>query len=190
VSKVDQLIGFASSELGKPYVYGDEGPNTFDCSGLMQYVFGLVGLKLPRTAAQQQRFATKVSSPVPGDLVFYGNPAHHVALYIGNGKQIAAPHTGATVAIQSVNYGGNPTFGRVSGLGAVAGAVFAPVADVTGTVVSAAGSVLDWAGPARSIMLEVGGVLTGLALLGAGLWLAFGRRAMQQQLAPIREALS
>jgi hypothetical protein len=189
MSKVDQLIGYAESELGKPYVYGNEGPNSFDCSGLMQYVFGMVGIKLPRTAAQQQRFATKVSNPVPGDLVFYGNPAHHVALYIGNGKQIAAPHTGATVAIQNVNTGGNPTYGRVSGLGALVGAVFAPVADVTGQVVSAAGSVLDWAGPVRRIIIEAGGILTGLALVGAGLWFVAGRRTVNQQLAPIREAL-
>lgn len=187
MSKVTDLLTYAGQQLGEPYHYGDEGPNSFDCSGLMQYVFGLVGIKLPRTAREQQRFATRVTSPVPGDLVFYGNPAHHVALYIGGGKQLAAPHTGDVVRIQNVNQGGHPTYGRVSGLGAAAGAVFAPVADVTGAAAGALGSVLDWAGPARKIMLEAGGVLTGLALVGLGLWFAVGKRNVKQGLAPILE---
>lgn len=185
MSKVTDLLTYAGQQLGEPYHYGDEGPNSFDCSGLMQYVFGLVGIKLPRTAAQQQRFAKRVSNPVPGDLVFYGNPAHHVALYIGGGKQIAAPHTGDVVKIQNVNYGGNPTFGRVSGLGAAAGAVFAPVADVTS---SAAAALTDWITPTRKIIVEAGGVLTGLALVGLGLWFAVGRRNVKQSLGTLLEA--
>jgi cell wall-associated NlpC family hydrolase len=95
MSKVADLIALATTQLGKPYVYGDEGPNTFDCSGLMQYVFGLVGIRLPRTAAQQQKSVTRVASPVPGDLVFYGAPAHHVALYIGGGRSRSRRRTPA-----------------------------------------------------------------------------------------------
>jgi cell wall-associated NlpC family hydrolase len=109
--RVGSIISSGMKELGKPYIYGNEGPNSFDCSGLMQYIFKENGIKLPRTAAQQQRAAKRVSNPRPGDLVFYGYPAHHVALYLGNGKMLAAPHSGANVRVQPVY--GNPTYGRI-----------------------------------------------------------------------------
>ena len=73
MSTVDNLLTIARTELGKPYVYGDEGPNTFDCSGLMEYVFAQVGIHLPRVAADQQKATSRVSSPLPGDLVFFGD---------------------------------------------------------------------------------------------------------------------
>ncbi len=109
--KSSSIISSGMQQLGKPYIFGDEGPGSFDCSGLMQFIFGKNGVKLPRTAAQQQQAATRVSNPVPGDLVFYGYPAHHVALYLGNGKMLAAPHSGANVRVQPVY--GSPTYGRV-----------------------------------------------------------------------------
>jgi cell wall-associated NlpC family hydrolase len=109
--KVASIIASGMKQLGKPYIFGNEGPNSFDCSGLMQFIFGKNGVKLPRTAAQQQKFAKRVSKPVPGDLVFYGYPAHHVALYLGNGKMLAAPHAGANVRVQPVY--GSPTYGRI-----------------------------------------------------------------------------
>jgi cell wall-associated NlpC family hydrolase len=109
--RVGSIISSGMKELGKPYVYGNEGPGSFDCSGLMQYIFKENGVRLPRTAAQQQRVAKRVSNPKPGDLVFYGYPAHHVALYLGHGKMLAAPHTGANVRVQPVY--GNPTYGRI-----------------------------------------------------------------------------
>lgn len=108
---VGSIIASGMKEVGKPYVFGNEGPNSFDCSGLMQFIFKKNGVKLPRTAAQQQRASTRVKTPRPGDLVFYGNPAHHVALYLGNGKMLAAPHSGANVRVQPVY--GNPTYGRI-----------------------------------------------------------------------------
>lgn len=173
MSKLADLITYASAQLGKPYVYGDEGPNTFDCSGLMQYVFGLVGIKLPRTAAQQQKFATPVKDPQPGDLIFYGAPAHHVALYIGGGRQIAAPHSGATVAVQKV--GSDATYGRVSGLGGTAGLIVQNVGDAITTPVS---GVLDWIGPARNLTIEAIAVTAGVVLVGIGLWRTVGKRAV------------
>jgi cell wall-associated NlpC family hydrolase len=109
--KIGSIIAAGMKQLGKPYVFGDEGPNTFDCSGLMQFIFKKNGIKLPRTAAQQQKVAKRVSKPQPGDLVFYGYPAHHVALYLGNGKMLAAPHSGANVRVQPVY--GKPTYGRI-----------------------------------------------------------------------------
>src|SRR5258705_13083073 len=127
MSKLDELIGAASHELGSPYVYGNEGPSTFDCSGLMQFVFGEVGIKLPRTARQQQAATSPVpGTPRPGDLVFYGSPAHHVGLYIGGGKMIAASSSADRVRVQAV-YGTPSGYGRVKGVGAAADAVTSPV---------------------------------------------------------------
>lgn len=170
MTKVDDLLGRAMAELGKPYVYGDEGPNTFDCSGLMQFVYGQVGIALPRTAEQQRKFATPVSSPLPGDLVFYGNPAHHVALFVGQGKQIAATHTGDVVRLQPV--GAGATYGRVPTLGTAYDAVFSPLFQTTGGVI---GSVVDWVTPARKIVLEAAVVGAGVLLVGLGLWRTVGK---------------
>jgi hypothetical protein len=165
VSAADSIIAYGLAEIGKPYHYGDEGPNAFDCSGLMQYIFGKAGISLPRTAAQQQKIATRVSSPVPGDLVFYGAPATHVALYLGGGRMLAAPHTGANVRIQSVY--GSPMYGRVSGAGT--GTAAQTVGLVTGAASSVIGPVLDkLADEGKILMISAGGV----TLVLVGLWLA------------------
>lgn len=175
MSKVDDVIAWASKELGKPYVYGDEGPNAFDCSGLMQYIFGMVGIKLPRTAAQQQAATTPVASPQPGDLVFWGRPAYHVALYIGGGKIIAAPHSGANVQIQSV-WGKPSGYGRVKGLG-IASTIAQLTGTVTGnssTVANSTGSSGSWLSSARYIVMEALFIGLGIGLVGYGLWRATG----------------
>jgi SLT domain-containing protein/cell wall-associated NlpC family hydrolase len=99
-SSVSGIISTAESFVGRPYKWGGSNPKTsFDCSGLMQWSFGQNGVKLPRTAAQQQQVGADVplDQLVPGDLVFYGSPAHHVAMYIGNGQMVEAPHTGANI---------------------------------------------------------------------------------------------
>lgn len=167
MSKADSIITYGLQELGKPYHYGDEGPNAFDCSGLMQYIFAKAGIKLPRTAAQQQKFATTVSNPVPGDLVFFGNPAHHVGLYLGGGKMLAAPHTGAVVRVQSV--------GDVTNYGRVAGAGTGTAAQLVSTVTSPISNAFDVNGmldkladDGRILMFTAGG---GVLVL-VGLWLA------------------
>lgn len=108
---IERTIGLGLQQIGKAYVFGDEGPNTFDCSGLMQWIFGKNGVRLPRTAAEQQRFAAPTKNPVRGDLVFYGYPAYHVGLYLGNGKMLVAPQPGMKVQVQNVY--GNPTFGKI-----------------------------------------------------------------------------
>ncbi len=104
-------IAAAESQLGKPYVYGGSGPDTWDCSGLTQFAYRLAGVGLPRTAAEQYlAVATKVplGELQAGDLLFWAtNPAdpnsiHHVAIYLGNAQMIAAPHTGTVVQIQPV----------------------------------------------------------------------------------------
>jgi cell wall-associated NlpC family hydrolase len=97
-------IKYAYAQLGKPYQWGGAGPNSFDCSGLVMRAWGAAGVALPHSAAGDQSMLPGVSLSAlePGDLVFYGSPAYHVALYIGGGRIIQAPHTGANVEISSV----------------------------------------------------------------------------------------
>ncbi|MEU4345793.1 C40 family peptidase, partial [Nocardia sp. NPDC023852] len=97
-----KAIAVALSQTGKPYVWGAEGPNSFDCSGLMQYAAAAAGVKIPRVAADQYRQLPKVnpSDIRPGDLIFtrFGNGGPgHVVMYIGNGECIAASRSGVPI---------------------------------------------------------------------------------------------
>lgn len=114
------VIAAAKAQLGKPYKWGGNGPASFDCSGLTVWSFAHgAGIKLPRTAAQQQ-FSTlgrsvAVADAQPGDLVFYGSPASHVALVIGGGQVIDAPRPGKSVeyaALATAGYPNKPTSAR------------------------------------------------------------------------------
>ncbi|HSF98206.1 MAG TPA: C40 family peptidase [Ornithinibacter sp.] len=104
------VVNIARGLLGIPYVYGGSTPAGFDCSGFTQYVFGKAGISLPRTASAQQRAATPVSNPQPGDLVFFGSPAWHVGIYTGNGMMIDSPREGKSTSER-------PLFSGVSGYG-------------------------------------------------------------------------
>ena len=97
-------VRYAYAQLGKPYQYGASGPGSFDCSGLTMRAWEAGGVSLPHNAAAQQGDTRYVSGSKlqPGDLIFFGSPAHHVGIYIGGGRMIAAPHTGTVVQIQSV----------------------------------------------------------------------------------------
>ena len=98
-------VRFAYAQLGKPYQYGASGPNSYDCSGLTMRAWGAAGVSLSHNAAAQQGETRSISRSnlQPGDLVFFGSPAYHVAIYIGSGRVIAAPHTGDVVKIQSLS---------------------------------------------------------------------------------------
>ncbi|MBX4265806.1 C40 family peptidase [Clostridium estertheticum] len=106
------LISYASQFLGVNYVWGGTSPSGFDCSGFTQYVFAHFGVDIPRVSEDQQNVGTLISRDnlQPGDLVFFGSPAHHVGIYVGNGNMINAPHTGAVIRVQSLN--GDFTYGR------------------------------------------------------------------------------
>ncbi|MHC1719993.1 MAG: NlpC/P60 family protein [Clostridiaceae bacterium] len=99
------VIAYASNYLGVPYVWGGTSPSGFDCSGFVQYVFAHFRINLPRVASAQQSKGTYVTRDElqPGDLVFFGDPAHHVGIYVGDGCMIHAPHTGDVVKIQKLN---------------------------------------------------------------------------------------
>ncbi|QHA04195.1 hypothetical protein GQF42_13680 [Streptomyces broussonetiae] len=97
-------VAAAQSALGRPYVWGANGPSGFDCSGLMQWSYAHAGMHLPRTS-QEQRFAGRqipLSEARPGDLVIYRSDASHVGMYVGNGQVVHAPYPGAAVRYDPV----------------------------------------------------------------------------------------
>jgi cell wall-associated NlpC family hydrolase len=102
---VNAVIAEAKRQLGKPYVWGAAGPNSFDCSGLTQWAWRAGGVSLPHYTGSQYASTRHVSlnDLQPGDLVYY-NGMNHVALYIGGGQIIHAPHSGDVVKISSLYY--------------------------------------------------------------------------------------
>lgn len=103
-----QVANYAYNFLGRPYVYGANGPNAFDCSGFTSYVYRHFGVSLPRTARSQFSAGSAVSRDnlAPGDLVFFNTVGYlgHVGLYIGGGDFIHAASSGR-VKISSLNEG-------------------------------------------------------------------------------------
>jgi cell wall-associated NlpC family hydrolase len=108
-------VQVAMAQVGKAYIWGAAGPDTFDCSGLTMWSWAQAGVAIPRVAADQQAWATPVpiSQLAPGDLVFFGNPAHHVGMYVGGGLMVDAPHSGATVSVVPIWWDDLAGFGRV-----------------------------------------------------------------------------
>ena len=99
--------------FGIMYAYGGNSPSEgFDCSGYTQYTYGQLGITLPRSAAAQQDFATPISSPQPGDLVFWGNPAYHVGIYAGDGYIYDSGKPGLPVQKRKM-FSGVSGYGRV-----------------------------------------------------------------------------
>ncbi|MDX6510990.1 MAG: peptidoglycan DL-endopeptidase CwlO [Gaiellaceae bacterium] len=98
------VVGIAMQFLGTPYVWGGASPGGFDCSGLVTYAFGQMGVSVPHSSYSQFGMGSPVSRDQlqPGDLVFF-NGAGHVGIYIGGGQFIHAPHTGDVVKISSLS---------------------------------------------------------------------------------------
>ena len=106
----EEVVQLASQYLGVPYVWGGEDPTGFDCSGLIQHVYGQLGIDIPRVSRDQARIGVGVASlddALPGDLVAFGNPVDHIGIYAGNGNMVVAPHTGDVVKVQKI--GRNPS---------------------------------------------------------------------------------
>lgn len=100
--KSQRVVRIAKRYLGVSYRWGGSSPRSgFDCSGLVRYVYGRVGIHLPRVAASQFYRGRRVraSNLHPGDLVFF-NRLGHVGIYIGRGKMIHAPNSRSTVRIE------------------------------------------------------------------------------------------
>ncbi|MEK6252800.1 MAG: NlpC/P60 family protein [Actinomycetota bacterium] len=115
----------ATAEIGVPYSWGGggasgptkgiaQGANTvgFDCSGLVVFAMAQIGIKVPRTSQaqiSQAPYHPSIGELLPGDLVGYHTGHSHIAIYIGNGKIVHAPHTGTTVQVTTLNGPGRPT---------------------------------------------------------------------------------
>ena len=99
----ERAVALARSQLGVPYVYGGASPAGFDCSGLVMWVYGRLGVDLPHNAAALYGVGRPVptSQLRPGDLVFF-HGLGHVGIYIGRGRMIHAPQTGRSVEIEAL----------------------------------------------------------------------------------------
>jgi cell wall-associated NlpC family hydrolase len=101
-----RAVRFALGQLGVPYRWGGEGPQGFDCSGLVQAAYASAGVRLPRVAQAQFDAGPHLAAGEPlvaGDLVFFGpspRDVEHVGIYLADGRMIDAPHTGAVVRIE------------------------------------------------------------------------------------------
>lgn len=111
--KGEAALRYAVEQIGKPYEWGAEGPDTYDCSGLTSEAWGYAGQTVPRTSQEQwdQLERVPLSELRPGDLVVYFPEATHVALYLGDGMVIHAPRPGATVKVSPL--AANPILGAV-----------------------------------------------------------------------------
>lgn len=100
----ERAVALARTQLGVPYVYGGASPDGFDCSGLVMWVFGRLGISLPHNAAALFSVGRPVSLGHlrPGDLVFFPGLGH-VGIYVGDGRMIHAPQTGEYVEIEALD---------------------------------------------------------------------------------------
>lgn len=101
------IVSYAYNFLGRPYVYGAAGPNSFDCSGLTMYVYARFGYSLPHYTGSQFSMGSAVSKGnlSAGDLVFFNTygSISHVGIYVGGGDFIHAPSSGKNITVSSLN---------------------------------------------------------------------------------------
>lgn len=179
-----KIVDLAEKELGDPYVFGAEGPNSFDCSGLIEYVFKHVGIRTPRVAADQAHFGKPIARAniQPGDLIFFNWSGHgraeHAGIYAGNGYMIHAPHTGTVVKkvkLNSYYWANEIAIRRFPGV--VGGPDSSETADAAQAAADAAAGAVTGAvggsgggggitGAIRGVGAELGKVASGVASVG------------------------
>jgi peptidoglycan DL-endopeptidase CwlO len=102
----NSIVAYASNFLGTPYAWGANGPNNFDCSGFVKYVYAHFGVSLSRSTTTQVNEGSYVPREdlQAGDLIFFGSASnpHHVGMYVGNNSYIHAPSTGDVVKISAL----------------------------------------------------------------------------------------
>ncbi|MFD3822423.1 NlpC/P60 family protein [Streptomyces sp. NPDC058625] len=109
----EKAVAYATAQIGKPYVWGAEGPTAYDCSGLTSQAWTSAGQGIPRTSQEQWRQLPRVAveDMRPGDLIIYWDDASHVGMYIGDGSMVHAPRPGRTVT--TAGAGSMPILGVV-----------------------------------------------------------------------------
>lgn len=185
------LVSYAQSFTGVPYVWGGTTPAGFDCSGFVKYVFEHFGVSLPRTSREQVKVGTPVDAAAiqPGDLIFSNwdsgsrapSATSHVALYVGGGNLIQAPEPGQSVGVKPFNaaYQSHVTgIRRVTDVagggsadtgGADSGGLWGGIGKLADTFAGFAKMTLWFANPANDIRVLLG--IFGLSFLGAGVWM-------------------
>ena len=115
--RVAAVVRYAYAQLGKPYAWGAAGPSAFDCSGLTMMAWAQAGVSLPHSSRAQFGVGRQVTRAElrAGDLIYRNSPISHVSLYVGNGMQVAATHTGSTIKLQSAWQGAIVGFSRPTG---------------------------------------------------------------------------
>ncbi|MFH8464751.1 NlpC/P60 family protein [Streptomyces sp. NPDC017991] len=108
-----EALRYAVAQIGKPYEWGAEGPDSYDCSGLTSQAWAGAGRPIPRTSQEQWAELPRVPLPDlrPGDLVVYFPEATHVAMYLGDGLVVQAPRPGARIKVSPI--AANPVLGAV-----------------------------------------------------------------------------
>jgi cell wall-associated NlpC family hydrolase len=98
-------VAYVKAQVGDNYVWGADGPSSFDCSGLMLAAWGTAGVSLPHQSRSQYAATSRVSRSElrPGDLVFFYSPISHVGMYIGGGLMVHAANPGDGVVVDSIN---------------------------------------------------------------------------------------
>lgn len=174
------IVNLASKELGDPYVFGAEGPNSFDCSGLVEYVFKHVGIKTPRVAADQAHFGTAIPKAKiqPGDLIFFNWSGHgaaeHVGIYAGDGYMIHAPHSGTVVKkvkLTSYYWANEVAIRRFPGVTggpdtSDAGGAAAAIAGAVGQGAGAIQGDSGITGAVKGVVSELGNIAAGVGQVG------------------------
>jgi cell wall-associated NlpC family hydrolase len=106
-------IKYALAQIGDRYVFGAAGLINWDCSGLTMRAFQAAGVSLPHSSRAQYNYGKSIARKdlQPGDLVFFGKPISHVAIYVGGNRMLHAPRTGARVKIAEFDLGKKPYIG-------------------------------------------------------------------------------
>jgi NlpC/P60 family len=164
-----QFAALAARFIGTPYVYGGSSPSGFDCSGLIYYVLGKLGIQAPRTSQAQYAWTRRISPQAlkPGDLVFLNFPgetgAGHVMIWLGNDKVLQAPSTGQKVQVSHFDPaapGSNEWGATVVGYGRIPGLSYKGEAS-TVSAGGGTGSTSSGGGGIVSHIPVVGGVVSG-----------------------------
>lgn len=172
------IVSFALQQRGDPYVWGAEGPDSFDCSGLVEYVYKRFGLTTPRTTSDMMGPKSNLQ-PVtranlqPGDLIFsnwIGKPNSHVGIYTGQGSIIEAPEPGKTVTVTPLT---NGYWSHVDGMRRVPGTDGSATGDPALTGLQAGLNAVPGIGPGLAALAgwlpNPGNVTDALTNVGTGI---------------------